>query len=328
MVSCDRSVELIDQFQNKKILVIGDVMLDHYVFGSVERVNPEAAVPLLDIETETHATGGAGNVAKNAAKLGATVTLLSIVGDDQTAEHLKQAVTSEGYILRSLTDSARPTPRKTRFVASNQPLLRADHEKKQDLSSGIEAQLLGDISEQAAHHDAILVSDYAKGVITKNVAEAIMAAAVKYTIPIAIDAKPTHLSWFRGASFMSPNLKEAREALEVSENVSMEPVELAERFAVQFKTTACITLSEQGVVVVGPDQPSLQVQQTHVREVFDVSGAGDTAIVTILLSRLCGATWAEALQLANAAAAVVIAKVGTVGVSTDELRLMMCHEHE
>jgi rfaE bifunctional protein kinase chain/domain len=324
VITCRRAEELIAHFNTKQVLVIGDVMLDHYVFGSVDRLNPEAPIPLLDMKTETNSTGGAGNVAKNAAQLGATVTLLSVVGEDHTAEHLKAAASAEGYTLHAVSDSSRPTPCKTRFLAGSQQLLRVDHEVRTEIGPAHEREMIRLITLHATECDAILVSDYAKGVVTKRIAAHILGIAKVHAILVAVDGKPSALRYFKGAAFMSPNRKEACEALGLPEAQSLQPIELAERFAEEFETTACITLSADGMIAVGPDQAPVQVPQTYVREVFDVSGAGDTAIVTTLLARLSGATWEEALQLANTAAAVVIAKIGTVGLSADELVDVIC----
>lgn len=328
MITCKRSEEIIAQFKNKKVLVIGDLVLDHYVIGSVDRLNPEAPVSLLDVKQEKNTSGGAGNVAKNTAMLGATATLLAMIGQDQAAEQLKDASKSEGFELVALTEKNRPTSQKTRFLAGSQQLLRVDKEVKYDIDSVREEELKQLISDHAGKYDAILVSDYAKGLVTENIAQHILKTAQKHNIPVAVDAKPSRIHYFKGATFMSPNRKEAREALGLTDEEHVDPTDLATRFAENFETTACVTLSADGIVVVGPDQEVLHVPQMHVREVYDVSGAGDTAIVTMLFSRLSEASWEEALQLANAAAAVVIAKIGTVGLTADELHTMICHDHE
>lgn len=334
-ITCERATELINAFQGKMILVIGDVMLDHYVQGKVKRMNPEADVPLLDVKKTESRSGGAGNVAKNVVTLGARAVTVGVVGDDQTAEELKAVAEQEGHDPRFVIDATRPTTRKTRFLMDEQPLLRVDHEVCGDIAHDVEDEIIAVVRQLILDGvDGIIISDYAKGVITERVGTAIVKLAAGQNIPVAGDAKPSRLNYVKGATLVSPNLKEARkfarqyggQASQGKHDLDVE--KLAQWISNKLETTACITLSADGMYIWEKSRKGTYVPQEHKKEAFDVSGAGDTAITTLLLARLAGANFAEAAYLANAAGAVAVSYVGSVGVKIDELRGMVCHEYE
>ncbi len=328
-LSCERAQELINAWQGKQILVVGDVMLDHYVEGKTERVNPEASVPLLDVEKTESRSGGAGNVAKNVAALGAWAVTVGVVGQDQTAEELKTVAKQEGYDARFITNSGRPTARKTRFLTTTQPLLRVDHEVREDVAHSVEDEIVAVARRLILDGvDGIIISDYAKGVITERVGKMIVQLASDQNIPVAGDAKPTRLNFVKGATLVSPNLKEAREFAALHGKKELATDALAQWIGETLDTTTCVTLGADGMYVWEKKGSGEHIPQEHRKEVFDVSGAGDTAITVLLLARLAGATFAEAATLANAAGAVAVSHVGSVGVKADELRDMICHEHE
>lgn len=328
-ITCERAMALIEAFAGKCILVVGDVMLDHYVEGKIDRVNPEASVPLLDVEKTESRSGGAGNVAKNVAALGARAVVVGVVGSDQTAEELRAAAKHEGYDPRFIVDKSRPTTRKMRFLTATQPLLRVDHEERRDVDQAIEDELIAVgrrfIPDRV---DGIIISDYAKGVVTERVGKEIVQLANNRQIPVAGDAKPARLSFVKGATLVSPNLKEAHEFAALYDQKELEIEALAKWISEKLDTTACITLGADGMYVQEGSGAGAHILQEHRKEVFDVSGAGDTAITALLLARLAGATFTEAATLANAAGAVAVSQVGSVGVKADELRDMICHQHE
>lgn len=328
-LTCERTTELIEAFAGKRILVVGDVMLDHYVEGKIDRVNPEASVPLLDVEKTESRSGGAGNVAKNVAALGAWAVTVGVVGHDQTAGELTLVAKQEGYDPRFITDATRPTTHKARFLTDKQPLLRVDHEKKHDVSHNIEDEIIAVVRRFILNGiGGIIISDYAKGVITERVGKTIVQLATDQNIPVAGDAKPARLTFVKGATLVSPNLKEAGEFAGLHGQKELETEALARWVSEELETTACITLSADGMYVWEKSGEGKHVPQEHKKEVFDVSGAGDTAITVLLLARLAGASFVEAAYLANAAGAVAVSHVGSVGVKADELRDMICHEHE
>lgn len=333
----------IKKFAGKKLLVVGDVVLDCHVAGMVERVNPEAPVPVLSAQFEQEATGGAGNAAKNAATLGAKTTLVGIVGKDEAADRIATVAQSEGYDTKLIVDKGRSTTSKTRFLAKiresevladdpiegSQQLLRVDRESREKVAGQIEENVIESIKDiAAAGVDGILVSDYDKGVITERVAQVIMDIAHRQNIPVAADLKPANGSWFAGVDIISPNRKEAHEYLGLDPIAEpTDPQELADRLRKKIQADVFVTLGPDGIFVDAGDTQE-HVPQEHVVKVYDVSGAGDTAIVILLLARLAGATPVEAAKLANAAGAIVVSKVGAVGLTVDELRAMLEHRHE
>ncbi len=327
----ERLKEIIGQFSGKRLLVVGDVVIDKYVFGKVERLNPEAPVPILHAEETKYATGGAGNTAKNAAMLGAPTTLISVVGDDERARDLEKAAETEGYTTRFVSDASRPTIEKTRFLVGSQQLLRVDHEEVHDIDGDIAKQVVAAIEEYAGKVDAIIVSDYAKGVITQKVAEAIMAAMKQYNLLVMADVKPSRASYFTGVTLMSPNRKEAHEYLGLNqyENGGRKPEELAAAVSESFDTTVFLTLSDQGMYVLEKNGQGTHLPVEYVRadEVLDPSGCGDTAAVALTLSKLSGASNIEAGDIANGAGATVARKIGSTGLTQKELLHTMTQHH-
>lgn len=330
MISLERAKVLTAAFSQQHIVVIGDVVLDRYIYGRVERLNPEAPVPILHAREERQATGGAGNTAKNAAMLGARTTLVSVVGDDDMATVLEEQAGAEGYQAVLVRDEERPTIEKTRFLVGSQQMLRVDYEEVQDISKAIEEQVIASFGQAAQGGTGVLVSDYAKGVITERIAHEVLATARSQQLPVMADVKPVHINYFTGVTYISPNKKEAHEYLGLNalEN-QRDPATLAAMLFETFETTVFLTLSGDGMYVFAGVDNHQQVPTPYVREdeVVDPSGCGDTAAVTLLLARLAGATEIEAAALANAAGATVARKVGSVGLTVDELLDTVTHHH-
>lgn len=320
-----RAQELVEQFASKKILVVGDVVLDQYIRGTVERINPEAPVPILHAHDVSQQSGGAGNTAKNVAALGGHAALIGVVGTDTTAAEVRTAAAAEGYRAECIVDSSRPTTRKIRYIAASQQMLRVDYEETHPLDATTEDSVIQTIVKHAPGSDGIIISDYGKGVITEQVAETVTMLSAKHRLPLAVDAKPASGVWFTGASFISPNLKEARAFLGMDPyaHTQADWQQLATQLHQQMKTDVFLTLSADGIYVVTDSNPGQHVAQRHQVEVADTSGAGDTATVVLLLSLLAGASATEAAELANAAGAVVVSKLGAVGVKPEELMAMI-----
>jgi D-beta-D-heptose 7-phosphate kinase/D-beta-D-heptose 1-phosphate adenosyltransferase len=323
----DRACELVKRFAGQQILVIGDVMMDRCVFGKVERLNPEAPVPILHAKRETATTGGAGNTAKNAAALRAAATLVSVVGDDKTADDVQSAAAAEGYRAVLIRDPGRPTIEKKRFIVGGQQMLRVDYEETHDIEGPVETRLTGAIAAEAGNTDAIIVSDYAKGVLTPAVAQAIMTASQRHQLPVMADVKPSHIHYFTGATFISPNRKEAHEYLGLNQHLQggHGREDLAARLHATFRTNVFLTLSEEGMFIQGGDTAGVHVPQIHRIEVADTSGCGDTAAVAIVLAKLSGATDIEAAQIGNAAGAIIAGRIGAVALTQNELLEALAH---
>lgn len=319
-----RAKEILGKFKDQKVLVVGDAMIDHYVMGVVQRVNPEAPVPLIDVREKRDMTGGAGNAAKNTAKLGAATTLLTITGDDPGAFKLREIAESEGYNALCIRDASRPTIQKSRYMANNQQLLRVDEEEKHVVSSEIEEQIISDLSKFAAEATAMIVSDYAKGFITPNIAAAILEVAKKHSLPLIADLKAKHVGLFHGVTAITPNRKEAHEFLGLNwPDEKKEPAELAERLHELMGNDVFVTLGDQGIYILNKEGEEAHIDPAKKIEVFDVSGAGDTVAAVLALSYASGASAFEAGELANSAGAVVVSQVGSVAATVEEIEDML-----
>ncbi len=322
-ISLARATEISNTFTDKKILVVGDIVLDRYIYGVVERLNPEAPVPILHAKREENATGGAGNTAKNAAMLGATVTCIGIVGNDEAADLIDQSATHEGYSPVLVRSKINATIVKKRYTVRGQQLLRVDYEEPIEVSGEIEERLTQEITAHAALVDAIIVSDYAKGTVSESVARILMKCMKERNIPMMVDVKPSRVSYFTGATYMSPNRKEAHEYLGINEyeNGGKKAHELAAMISSSFNTIVFLTLAGEGMYVKDKEGLGELVSTEYVKsdEVVDTSGCGDTAAVSIMLSVLGGASLAEAAEIGNAAGATVAKKTGAVGITQEEL---------
>ena len=311
---------LLPKVTERPVLVIGDVMLDHFIVGSVDRISPEAPVPVVRFAREDYRLGGAANVAHNIRTLGAAVELIAIAGQDAEAERLRHELAdirigSSGLVI----DPARMTTRKTRVVTTrNQQVARIDYETDEEVSGAIEAALVGQIERLAPAASAILLSDYLKGTVSKRVAEAAIASAKANGIPVTVDPKVPHTSYYKGATLVTPNHHEAAAVTRMRLRTDQETSVAARHFK---KTVGCenvlITRGEQGMWLhTSGGDTSLPAE---AREVSDVTGAGDTVIATITLALAAGVPILDAALLANRAAGIVVGKFGPATVSADEL---------
>ena len=302
-----------NQFQGLKALVVGDVMLDRYWFGSVDRISPEAPVPVLAVTNRERRAGGAANVAHNIQALGAKSTLLSVVGDDAAGKELQQIVSDFGAEPIFRTDASLDTTEKLRMIAQNQQLLRADFESPP--ADEVLQQCLQDYEKHLPQADVVILSDYGKGGLT-HVTKMIEQAKAA-DIPVIVDPKGTDFSKYAGATMITPNRKEFIEVVGDFQN----DTELEEKaFALREKLNLdylLVTRSEQGM--------SLFTENEHIhsaaraREVYDVSGAGDTVIASIAMTVSAKMTNEDRLAVANAAASIVVAKVGTAVATSEEI---------
>lgn len=320
-----RAKEIIGKFGQHKVLVVGDIVLDHYVNGVVERINPEAPVPILKVIEEREETGGAGNTAKNIAALGAETILISVVGDDETANVIEETARKEGYEAILIRDASRPSIRKTRHLVANQHMLRVDYEDAKNISREVEERVVTEIKKIIAQGvDAIIVSDYAKGLVTQGVAEVVLDEAGQRDILVGADVKPSRAGYFTGATFVSPNIKEAHEYLGLNHHEKqVAPEELAKMVYMKMCSDVYLTLGKDGIYVYCGGECGSHIPQKNIIEVADESGAGDTSAAVLLLSILSGAAELEAAELANAGGAVVVSKIGSVGISPYEIKNMM-----
>lgn len=310
----------IERMAGVKLLVIGDVMLDHFIYGAVERISPEAPIPVLRVEREARMLGGAGNVARNATALGARVSLVATTGDDDAGRAIAQLAGAEGQLSGNLVVlPGRRTTVKTRYVAQGQQLLRADCEDAAAIPADVERRLLQTIDGEVKDADAVVISDYAKGMVSRAVAGRAIAAARATGKPVVVDTKAADVEAFRGASLLTPNARElsALTGLSAASNTDVEAASAKLLNDLELGGVV-VTRAERGMSVVEHGQPA-QHLAAEAREVFDVSGAGDTVLATLALALGAGAPLQEAAALANAAAGIVVGKSGTAVVRADEL---------
>ena len=308
-------------FSGVTILCIGDIMLDRFIEGDVERISPEAPVPVIRVRRSKTALGGAGNVAANVAALGGRAVLIGMIGGDEAGRALGAEIAAHPGIAPKLVPSRhRPTITKTRFLASRQQIVRTDEESALPLQPDEESALIAAIAPAIAGARAVVLSDYGKGVLSPAVIAAAMAQARACGVAVFVDPKGEDFSRYRGASCITPNLKELAAASRLPVADEAAAIEAARQVMADAGGAAIlVTRSEKGMVLVEPDGAVHSVP-AHAREVFDVSGAGDTVIATLALAEGAGFALAQAMRIANAAAAVVVSKIGTATVSIEELR--------
>jgi len=305
------------------VLCIGDLMLDEFVYGEVSRISPEAPAPVIAARrSETH-IGGAGNVARNVASLGARCILVGLIGEDLAAGELKAALAKEERIESVLVcDAKRPTTRKVRFVSEHfrTHMLRADWERTQPAAADIEQKLIDAILPLLSRADIVLLSDYAKGTLTARVIRNVIDGARKLGKAVIVDPKNPNFAIYRGAMLLTPNRKEFAEATR-SRADSEANIAAAAQDVMQLADceAVLVTQSEHGMTLVPRKGDAMHVP-AHPVKVRDVSGAGDTVVAVLALARAAGAGWEDALRLANAGAAVAVGKMGTASVTAAELR--------
>src|SRR5436190_14098715 len=305
------------------VLCVGDLMLDEFVYGEVARISPEAPAPVIAVQRSETNIGGAGNVARNIASLGARCIFIGLVGDDEAGAKLKTALAQQNLIESVLVcDPSRPTTRKVRFVSEHfsTHMLRADWELAQPPSAEIEQNLIDAIVPLLPRADIVLLSDYAKGVLTAPVIRNVIEAARKLGKRVIVDPKNVNFAIYRGATLLTPNWKEFAEATRSradSENSIAEAAQDAMQLA--DCEAMLITQSEHGMTLVPRNGEAIHVP-AHTVKVRDVSGAGDTVAAALAVSLAAGADWETALRMANAAAAVAVGKKGTAIVTSTELR--------
>ncbi len=308
------------QYQNStpKILVIGDLMIDYYLWGESKRVSPEAPVPVVDIKKETKLLGGAGNVVNNLIALGAEVSVISVVGDDKIGEELKEMLKKIGVDSSGLLiEKGRRSTQKSRVIASNQHVIRFDSESREDISQLSEDRVIKHLKDLVENIDIILISDYAKGVLTNRVLQESIKIAKSKGLKVLVDPKGSDFSKYRGATLITPNKKEAIVAtgIEIVDEKSLKKAGFWLKRELNLDV-AVITLSEDGIAIFEEDMTKIA---TVAKEVYDVTGAGDSVLSTLGFVLASGGEIKEACRVANSAAAVVVGKLGSATASWEEI---------
>jgi D-beta-D-heptose 7-phosphate kinase/D-beta-D-heptose 1-phosphate adenosyltransferase len=318
-----RAREIVRGLGSRRVVVYGDVMLDEFVWGDVTRISPEAPVPVVDIRRESVHLGGAANVLANLLALGARASVVGVVGRDSAGERLRaelrraanQAQADETLVV----DESRPSTIKTRIIAHNQLVVRADRERRTPVEAGVEARLIEVLQQTLKEADVLVVSDYDKGAVTPRVLGEILPAVYERGLPVLVDPKIRNFPFYRPATLVTPNHHEALQLTATDDHTDAGLKAAAhlirERLSCE---SVLITRGERGMMLLEREREPVYVE-TAAREVYDVTGAGDTVIATLSAALAAGATMLEAAILANHAAGIVVGKVGTATASADEI---------
>lgn len=319
-LSRKRAKELTGRFEGRRIVALGDMMLDEFIWGRVRRISPEAPVPVVEVERHTLALGGAGNVVSNLVALGARALPLGVVGDDENADRLRSAFTELGVNAESLvTDESRPTTLKTRIIAHNQQVVRADRESRAGVGKEVEDQVISMFAKEIETADGVVVSDYNKGLLTRSLLKRALGLASERKLIVCLDPKTRSFAHYQPVTIITPNNQEAAEAAGVMIEDEASLIEAGRSLLGSVDCRAVlVTRGEEGMTLFTEGGEVTHIP-TVAREVYDVTGAGDTVIATLALALASGASFVEAAVLANHAAGVVVGKVGTATVTRDEL---------
>lgn len=314
MIKMQQLIKIVDNFKGKKIGVIGDLVLDHFIRGDVERISPEAPVPVVLISKEDFIPGGAANTANNINALGGEAFIVGLVGFDiagnkLTAEMKKRRINTDGILI----DKNRFTTQKTRVVSQNQQIVRFDREITGEINRDQEKKGIDFISSHIKYWDGLVISDYNKGFMTKSLAEKIIQLSEKYRKPIIVDTKPAHAYYFKNITLLTPNSKEA-----IAMSGTSDTKKAGRLIQKRLNCNVLIKKGAQGMTLFEGD--GIKNFPTKAKEVFDVVGAGDTVGASLILSLVAGANLSQAAIIANHAAGIVVGKVGTAVVFPKELK--------
>ncbi len=320
-LSKQRAEEILRRARDSRVVVLGDVMLDEFIWGDVSRISPEAPVPVVNIKRESTRLGGAANVLANVTALGAHANVIGVVGEDAAAEKLRAALHANGGVQTDDTlirDEKRSTTIKTRIIAHNQMVVRADREHRGAVNGQVETQIIDVVKKVMDSAHALVISDYDKGVITPRILSEVLPRAYG-RMPVLIDPKVRNFDSYRPATLVTPNHHEALRLTNLEEDTDDELRKAAEMIKSRLKCDAVlITRGERGMMLVEGDGDPVLVE-TAAREVYDVTGAGDTVIATLAAALAGGASMTEAAVLANHAAGIVVGKLGTATASAEEV---------
>jgi D-beta-D-heptose 7-phosphate kinase/D-beta-D-heptose 1-phosphate adenosyltransferase len=315
-----RAEEILTDLKRRNITVLGDVMLDEFVWGDVTRISPEAPVPVVDVRKESRHLGGAANVLANLAALGASGSVVGVIGEDAAGEYLRSdlATLGPGALENLIKDKSRPSTTKTRIVAHNQLVVRADRESRKLVTPEIESRIIERLKAALNEADAFVVSDYDKGVVTPRILNEVLPLAYG-RIPVLIDPKLRNFDSYRPATLITPNHHEALKMSNTEEDsdhgLKIAAEIIQERLGCD---SVLITRGDRGMMLLGKDGGPVYVK-TAAREVYDVTGAGDTVIAALAGALATGASMLEAATFANHAAGIVVGKVGTATANATEL---------
>ena len=315
-----RLLKILEQFKGKKILVVGDIMLDKYIWGEVSRISPEAPVQVVHVSRETYAPGGASNVASNISTLNGKALMAGIAGNDEAKnilfEELKnRGINTEGVMI----DNDKPTIQKVRIVGRSQQLLRVDYEKKDHVHQNIERSMISFLEKAVIGVDVVVISDYAKGVITQEICSRLIKLAAEHKKSVIVDPKPRHKEFYKGVTLITPNNAEASEMSDIEDGSDESIMEIGNKLLKNLDTGVLITRGEKGMSLFEKDGKITHIP-AKAKEVYSLIGAGDTVVAAISLAVASGASLEEAATIANIAAGIKVGKIGTASVNIEEIK--------
>lgn len=307
----EKLINIIQQFHQEEVVVIGDIILDHYLWCDVERISPEAPVPIAKVNKESYTLGGAANVANNLSALGVKAKLIGLIGNDNNGEIIKSMLEDNDIgIDEIINDNGRPTIVKTRVMCGTHQLVRIDYENTHNLSILIEKTIIKKIQLLLNNVKVIILSDYSKGLISKKLAKIVIEIAKRKNIKVLADPTPTSFNKFKNAYLIKPNKKEAESIANIKFDKNYKNIKrVGEKLIKKLKSNIIITLGKDGIAVF--EDSNVRIIPTMAQEVYDVSGAGDTTIAAIAAALGCGANIFEAATIGNICAGVVVEKLGT-----------------
>lgn len=321
ILSKQRAEEITRQLPERNVVVLGDVMLDEFLWGDVTRISPEAPVPVVDIKRESTHLGGAANVLANLLALGAQACVIGVIGDDYAGERIQSSVSEKSALQNKgllIADNSRPTTIKTRIIAQHQMVVRADREHRAAVNGELEERIISAAKSALANAHALVISDYDKGVVTRRILTEVLPAAYG-RMPVLIDPKIRNFDSYRPATLVTPNHHEALRLANLDEDSDATLQTAARMIRERLGCDAVlITRGDRGMMLFEGAQNPVHVE-TAAREVYDVTGAGDTVIATLTAALSAGASMTEAAVLANQAAGIVVGKLGTATASAEEL---------
>ena len=319
MLTKSRASEILQTLRDRNVVVLGDVMLDEFVWGDVTRISPEAPVPVVDVRRESVHLGGAANVLANLVALGARGTVVGVIGKDASGERLRQGLRELGAPEQCLiVDESRQSTTKTRIIAHSQLVVRADRESRVPVNGKVEEQIVSCLKKALKRADAFVVSDYDKGVVTPGILREILPLAYE-RVPVLVDPKLRNFNSYRPATLVTPNHLEALRMSDLEDHSDDGSHQAARMIREKLGCDAVlITRGDRGMMLLKGDEEPVYVE-TAAREVYDVTGAGDTVIATLAAALASGASMLEAASLANHAAGIVVGKVGTATATAEEL---------
>lgn len=315
-----RLFKILENFKNKKILVVGDIMLDKYIWGDVSRISPEAPVQVVHVTKETYAPGGASNVASNVSALDGNVFMVGIAGNDEAKnillEELKnREINTDGILI----DNDKPTTQKVRIIGRSQQLLRVDYEKKEHVHQNIERSMMIFLEKIIKDVDVVVISDYAKGVITQEICSKIAQISREHNKAVIVDPKPKHRDLYSNVTLITPNNVEASEMTNIEDDGDDAIVEIGSKLLKYLNSNVLITQGDKGMSLFEKDEKVTHIP-AKAKEVYSLIGAGDTVVATLALAIASGANFVEAATLANIAAGIKVGKIGTASVSIEEIK--------